>query len=82
MCQLPFMRMWVRSTRPPEKRISRCLPTAATLSTVRPVSGVSSWTRVSAGNTDSNRTTGLPASARCSVRAARKIVSPSGMPLA
>src|SRR5690348_10596354 len=37
------------------------------------------WMRVRAGKTDSNRTTALPASARCSVRAARKMVSPSGM---
>jgi len=34
MCQLPFMRMCVRSTMPPEKRISTCLPDADTLSIV------------------------------------------------
>src|SRR5262245_53625064 len=81
MCQLPFMRMWVRSTSPPENRMSRCLPDDETLSTVCVVSGVSTCTRVSAGNIDSKRTTGVPAGARCTVLAARKIVSPSGMPL-
>ena len=55
-----------------------CLPAADTPSTRRPVIGVSSWIRVSAGKTDSNLRTTCPASARCSVRAARKIVSPSG----
>src|SRR5687768_14966408 len=79
MCQLPFIRIWVRRTRAWENRISTCLPIARTLSTVRPVIGVSSWMRVSAGKIDSKRTTGLPASARLRVRAARNIVSPSGM---
>src|SRR6185436_864641 len=50
-----------------------------TLSTVRPVTGVSSWIRVRAGKTDSKRRISRPASARLSVRAARKIVSPSGI---
>src|SRR4051794_24906279 len=70
--------MWVRRTRPPLNRISTCLPAAATRSTVRPVIGASSWTRVSAGSTDSKRTTTPPPSARSSVRAVRKIASPSG----
>jgi len=80
MCQLPFIRMWVRSTRPPDSSISRCLPFAVMRSMVLPVMGASSSTRVSAGSTDSNRTIFLPASARFRVRAARKMVSPSGMP--
>ena len=54
MCQLPFMRMCVRSTCPPEKRMRMCLPDAVTLSIDCAVTGVSTWTRVSAGNTDSN----------------------------
>src|SRR5919106_6629764 len=80
MCQEPFMRMWVRRTRSPENRMSRCLPAALTSSTVRPASGASSSTRVRTGRTESKRVTTLPASARCSVRAARKIESPSGTP--
>src|SRR5689334_22282751 len=78
MCQLPFMRMCVRSTRPPEKETSRCLPRELTASIVRPAIARSTSTRVSAGYAESNRVTVRPARARCSVRAARKIVSPSG----
>src|SRR5262245_55787065 len=59
--------------------MSRCLPTDATRSIVRPVSGASACTRVSAGSTESKATTRAPASAVSSVLAARKIVSPSGM---
>src|SRR5687768_12609391 len=80
MCQEPFMRMWVRSTRSPENRMSRFLPAALTSSTVRPAMDAPSSIRVRAVRTDSNRVTTLPASARCSVRAARKIESPSGTP--
>ena len=74
------MRMCVRSTRSPENQISRCLPRASTRSIVlADECGRSSSTRVSRGKTESKRVTVRPASARLSVRAARKIVSPSGM---
>src|SRR6185436_11058139 len=79
MCQVPFMRICVRSTSPPENRTRRCLPAEWIRSIVRPAIGASSLTRFRAGKTDSNEVTGFPASARCSVRAARKIVSPSGI---
>ena len=45
---------------------------------VRPATPESNSTRVSLGKTDSNLVTTWPASARCRVRAARNIVSPSG----
>ena len=56
--------------------MSRFLPAASTLSTARPRTS----TRASCANTVSNRVTVRPASAACSVRAARWMVSPSGMP--
>ena len=62
----------------PRKAISRCLPREVTDSMVRPASGSSSSTRLSAGNTDSNRVT-VARQTRCMVRAARKMVSPSGI---
>src|SRR5262245_23923362 len=78
MCQLPLINMWVRRMRPPEKRITSHLPSETTLSKIRPASGVSSSTRASFGRTVSNRVTARPPMARCSVRAARQMVSPSG----
>src|SRR5580693_2806094 len=79
MCQLPDISIWVSRMRPPEKWMSIHLPLASTFSMVRPVTGVSISTRSSLGRTDSNAVTVWLASARWSVRAARKIVSPSGM---
>ncbi len=55
------------------------LPLASTFSIVRPVMGVSISTRSSFGRADSKAVTVWLASARWSVRAARKIVSPSGI---
>jgi len=55
------------------------LPLASTFSMVRPVMGVSISTRSSLGRTDSKAVTVWLARARWSVRAARKIVSPSGI---
>src|SRR5258705_6368826 len=78
MCQEPCIRMCVRSTRSPENQISRCLPRASTRSIVLPAIRRSSLERASFAKTDSKRVTVRPASARLSVRAARKIVSPSG----
>src|ERR1051325_11678067 len=79
MCQLPLISMWVSSTRSPEKRISSHLPADSTRSTVRPASGVSTSTRASFGSTVSKRVTVCPPIASCSVRAVRKMVSPSGI---
>ena len=74
------MRMCVRSTRSPEKWIRRCLPVdvdaldrasghrRVVMDAVR---APAAWTR--------RRSTCFPASARWSVRAARNIVSPSGI---
>ena len=78
MCQLPFIRMWVWSTRSPEKAISRCLPRADTDSIVRPAIGRSSSTRVSAGN--DRFEPGDHAAGENAVQRLRgaKIVSPSG----
>ena len=59
--------------------MSRCLPSDRTERTVRLAIGSSSSTRIRAGSGDSKRVTVRPASARWSVRAVRKIVSPSGM---
>jgi len=73
------MRMCVRRTRSPENQISRCLPRASTRSIVRPRSGAVSSTRVRWEKTESKRVTVRPASAWLSVRAARKMVSPSGI---
>src|ERR1700722_4220503 len=82
------MSMCVRRMRPPEKWMSIHLPLASTFSMVRPVTGVSISTRSSLGRTDSKAGTVWLAGARggvgaaggrWSVRAARKIVSPSGM---
>src|SRR2546426_1052469 len=80
MCHDPLIRMCVRSTRSPEKTISRCLPRADTRSMVRPRSGWSRSMRVRWGKTDSKPVTVRPASARWSARAARNTVSPSGIP--
>src|SRR2546425_6454445 len=80
MCHDPFIRMCVRSTRSPENAIRRCLPRAETRSIVRPRSGWSRSMRVRWGKTDSKPVTVRPASARWSARAARNIVSPSGIP--
>jgi hypothetical protein len=49
MCQLPFIRMCVCSTSPPENIISRCLPRELTETMVRPTTGVSTSTLVSSG---------------------------------
>src|SRR6516165_1503373 len=78
MCQLPLMSMWVRRTRSPERWTSTHLPRASTFSTARPVTVRSTSTRARCGRTVSNRVTGQPASARSSVLAVRKMVSPSG----
>src|SRR6185437_200755 len=55
------------------------LPAASTLSTTRPAMGESSSMRASCGSCVSNFVTTCPCSARLSVRAARKMVSPSGI---
>src|SRR5262249_17024628 len=64
--------------RSPEKRMTIHLPSAVTLSTVRPASGVSSSTRARFIRTVSKRVTTRPPMARCKVRAARQMLSPSG----
>src|SRR5690348_5315569 len=69
------------ASRRPENHINTCLPRASTRSIVRPHSGASASTRISCGYTDSKRVTTRPASARCSVRAVRWMVSPSGIEL-
>src|SRR5450755_2581542 len=79
MCQLPLISMCESRIRSPEKYISNHLPRASTFSTVRPTTPSSTSTRERRGRTVSNDVTVCPASARFSVRAARKIVSPSGM---
>src|SRR5882724_4693212 len=71
--------MCVSKMRSPEKCMRTHFPSATTLSTVRPLRGESKATRESLGNTVSNSVTRCPASARCRVRAARKMVSPSGI---
>src|SRR5436190_10632181 len=78
MCQLPLISMWVRRIRSPEKRITSHLPADSTPSTTRPAIGVSSFTRASFTSTVSKRVTTRPPMARCKVRAARQMVSPSG----
>src|SRR5882724_5199548 len=78
MCQLPLISMWVSRIRSPEKRMTIHLPADSTPSTARPATGVSSFTRASFTSTVSKRVTTRPPMARCSVRAARQIVSPSG----
>src|ERR1051325_2140803 len=78
MCQLPLISMCVSRIRSPENRMTIHLPADSTLSTVRPATGVSSFTRASFTSTVSKRVTTRPPIARCSVRAARQIVSPSG----
>src|SRR5882724_2616426 len=78
MCQLPLISMWVSRIKSPEKRMTIHLPADSTPSTVRPATGVSSFTRASFTSTVSQRVTTRPPIARCSVRAARQIVSPSG----
>src|SRR5688572_295985 len=57
----------------------RCLPAARTRSMVRPA--IPSWSSILASGASavSNLVTFSPASASCSVRAARKTVSPSGI---
>src|SRR5215831_9535052 len=78
MCQLPLISMWVSRMRSPEKRMTIHLPSAVTLSMVRPASGVSSSTRARFIRTVSKRVTTRPPMARCRVRAARQMLSPSG----
>src|SRR5689334_18611900 len=70
--------MWVSRISSPEKRMTSHLPSDSTLSTVRPATGVSSFTRANFTSTVSNRVTTLPPIARWRVRAVRQIVSPSG----
>src|SRR5438067_1126806 len=55
------------------------LPRDSTRSTVRPVRGASSLTRAIGASAVSKLTTGRPARALLRARAARKIVSPSGI---
>src|SRR5580700_1406872 len=81
MCQLPLMRMCVARMRSPEKCISSHLPRDSTCSIVRPVSGALSCTADSGAYAVSNAVTCFPARACCRARAARKMVSPSGMVL-
>src|SRR5262247_4174379 len=59
--------------------MSRCLPRASTRSIVRPRIVRVSSARAILEKTDSKRVTVRPASLSLSVRAARKIVSPSGI---
>src|SRR5436305_15350257 len=82
MCQLPLIRMWVTRIRSPEKYMRIHLPSASTSSIVRPATDESWSTRASCGSCVSNFVTTCPASARFNVRAARKIVSPSGIRVA
>src|ERR1700755_529465 len=79
MCQLQLLRMCVRKLSSPLKFINMCLPRACTDSIVRPAIGWSSSIRFSFGDIDSNRVTTLPPRALLRARAARKIVSPSGI---
>src|SRR5688500_1418539 len=78
-CQLPCIRMWDRRKRSPVNSISRCFPRAAAPTTVRPETGGRRSTTASCARSVSNAVTSRPASARCRVRAARKMVSPSGI---
>src|SRR5262249_2168332 len=78
MCQLPLISMWVSRMRSPEKRMTIHLPSAVTLSTVRPARGVSPSTPPRVIRTVSKRVTTRPPMARCRVRAARQMLSPSG----
>ena len=80
-CHDPFMRMCVRRIRSPLNLISRCLPADSHFSMMRPTIGVSTLTRSRCAYAVSNRVTAWPASTRCSDRAARNIVSPSGIVL-
>src|SRR5450432_2748911 len=59
--------------------MSSHFPRASTFSTVRPTTPWSTSARERRGKTDSNEVTVCPASARFKARAARKMVSPSGM---
>src|SRR5690348_14468437 len=79
MCQEPLMRMCVARIRSPEKNMRHHLPRDSTRSTVRPTIGVSSLTRASGASAVSKPVTIFPPNAFCSVRAARKMLSPSGI---
>src|SRR5581483_6699923 len=79
MCHEPDIRMWVSRIRSPEKKMRHHLPRASTRSSVRPVMGLSSFTRASGASVVSNLVTILPASALFNARAARKMLSPSGI---
>src|SRR5205807_7673503 len=68
------MRMWVWSTSPLEKPISRCLALGSTRSTTVPTSGLVSTLVERAA------VTSRPPIQRRSVSAARKMVSASGVP--
>ena len=72
--------MCVRSVRPPEKRISRCLPCASHALDRRGRRSACRRRRAPDGARPvAKRVTTVPASARCSAAAARAMVSPSGI---
>src|SRR5260370_39026301 len=77
MCQLPLISMWVVRMRSPEKWMSSHLPRDSTFSTVRPATGLWSFTLANGAYAVSKRLIVSPASAWCRARAERNIVSPS-----
>src|ERR1700760_3208859 len=79
MCQLPLMSIWVVRMRSPEKWMSNHLPRDSTCSTVRPATGLWSFTLANGAYAVSNTLIVWPASAWCRARAERKMVSPSGI---
>src|ERR1700733_3704218 len=79
MCQLPLISMWVVRMRSPEKCMSSHLPRDSTCSTVRPATGLWSFTLANGAYAVSNRLMVWPASPWCRARAERKMVSPSGI---
>ena len=78
-CHDPLISMCVTRIRSPEKNTRHHFPRDSTFSTTRPFSGVSSFTRAIGARLVSNPTTCRPTSAFPNARAARYIVSPSGM---
>ena len=74
-CHDPVIRMCVRSARPSSKRTSRFFPRASTASTMRPERSAPS----SRGSGDAKEVIRFPCSVRPRARAARRIVSPSGI---
>ena len=74
-CHDPVIRMCVKRARPSSKRTSRFFPRASTDSTMRPERSAPS----SRGNGDAKEVIRFPCSVRPRARAARRIVSPSGI---